>query len=165
MSHTCIGRVSTESITYPGLLQGKEDEAESLYRLAMSITERTLSIDHPSYANRLADLAGLLSDQVRARVSLYLSPLVLLEYSKHIDHISTDDLLHPALPQGKYVEAEPLYRKSMCITEKTLGTEHPQYSVTLNNLAELYELQVRIRGLSLDPLDECMPCVNSPRRD
>lgn len=38
---------------------------------------------------------------------------------------------------GRFAEAEPLYRQTLAIGEKTLGTEHPAYATRLNNLAEL----------------------------
>lgn len=47
--------------------------------------------------------------------------------------------------QGKYDQAEPLYRRAIAITEKTLGTGHPSYSTNLNNLGGLLEQQVRAR--------------------
>lgn len=47
------------------------------------------------------------------------------------------------LPQGKHGEAEPLYRRAMTITERTLGTNHPSYAIDLNNLAGLLKGQVR----------------------
>lgn len=45
-------------------------------------------------------------------------------------------------PQGKYEDAELNYRRSMEITEATLGRDHPAYSVDLGNLARLLERQV-----------------------
>ncbi len=44
--------------------------------------------------------------------------------------------------QGRYAEAEPLYKRSLAIDEKALGPEHPDVATSLNNLAELY----RARG-------------------
>ena len=43
--------------------------------------------------------------------------------------------------QGKLVEAEPLYQRTLTILEKSLGPEHPNVATGLNNLAQL--LQVR----------------------
>ncbi len=43
--------------------------------------------------------------------------------------------------QGKYTEAEPLYKRSLAIWEKALGPEHPDVATSLNNLAELYRGQ------------------------
>ena len=40
--------------------------------------------------------------------------------------------------QGKYAEAEPLYKRLLAIDEKALGPEHPDVAASLNNLALLY---------------------------
>ncbi len=45
--------------------------------------------------------------------------------------------------QGRYAEAEPLYRRSLAIREKALGPDHPDTAVSLNNLALLYGNQGR----------------------
>ena len=46
------------------------------------------------------------------------------------------------IAQGRYAEAEPLYRRSLGIHEKTLGPgEHPDIGTSLNNLAYLYFAQ------------------------
>ncbi len=45
--------------------------------------------------------------------------------------------------QGKYEEAEPLYKRSLEITEKSLGPDHPDVATALGNLAELYRQQGR----------------------
>ncbi len=43
--------------------------------------------------------------------------------------------------QGKYAQAEPLYRRALAIREKALGPEHPDLATDLNNLALLYRAQ------------------------
>ncbi len=43
--------------------------------------------------------------------------------------------------QGRYAEAEPLYKRALAIVEKALGPDHPQVATSLNNLAELYRAQ------------------------
>jgi tetratricopeptide (TPR) repeat protein len=43
--------------------------------------------------------------------------------------------------QGKYEEAEPLYKRVIEIDKKTLGKDHPDVATTLNNLALLYDSQ------------------------
>lgn len=40
--------------------------------------------------------------------------------------------------QGKYAEAEPLYKRSLVIVEQKLGADHPAVATTLNNLRRLY---------------------------
>ncbi len=39
--------------------------------------------------------------------------------------------------QGQYAAAEPLYRRSLAISEKALGPDHPDVALSLNNLAVL----------------------------
>ncbi len=43
--------------------------------------------------------------------------------------------------QGRYAEAEPLYKRSLAIREKALGPDHPAVGTSLNNLAALYFAQ------------------------
>ncbi|HJU15371.1 MAG TPA: CHAT domain-containing tetratricopeptide repeat protein [Stellaceae bacterium] len=45
--------------------------------------------------------------------------------------------------EGRYAEAEPLYKRSLAMREKALGPEHPDVAASLNNLAELYEAEGR----------------------
>jgi tetratricopeptide (TPR) repeat protein len=40
--------------------------------------------------------------------------------------------------RGRYAESEPLLEQTLALREKTLGPEHPDVAVTINNLAELY---------------------------
>ena len=40
--------------------------------------------------------------------------------------------------QGRYADAEPLYKRSLAIREKSLGPDHPDVATSLNNLAVLY---------------------------
>ncbi len=43
--------------------------------------------------------------------------------------------------QGKYAEAEPLYKRSLVIVVKVLGPEHPYSATSLNSLGQLYHQQ------------------------
>ena len=45
--------------------------------------------------------------------------------------------------QGKYAEAEALYKRALEIKEKALGADHPAVAMTLNNLAVLYQGQAK----------------------
>jgi tetratricopeptide (TPR) repeat protein len=40
--------------------------------------------------------------------------------------------------QGKYGQAEPLYKRSLAIREKALGPDHPAVARSLGSLAVLY---------------------------
>lgn len=60
--------------------------------------------------------------------------------------------------QGRYTEAEPLFRRSLQLREQHLGPTHPEVSTALNNLALLYQAEGRYceaeplfqRALALD---------------
>jgi hypothetical protein len=54
-----------------------------------------------------------------------------------------NDLAEIARLQGRYAEAEPLYKRSLEIAEKTAGANHSEVASSLNNLAALYLLQSR----------------------
>ena len=43
--------------------------------------------------------------------------------------------------QGRYRDAEPLYKRSLTIREKVLGPDHPDVAVSLNSLAQLYHAE------------------------
>ena len=45
--------------------------------------------------------------------------------------------------QGRYGEAEPLYRRALEAYERVLGKEHPDTLISVNNLAGLYQAQGR----------------------
>ncbi|MEL7036073.1 MAG: CHAT domain-containing tetratricopeptide repeat protein, partial [Cyanobacteria bacterium J06592_8] len=45
--------------------------------------------------------------------------------------------------QGRYEEAEPLYKQALEMNQKLLGPEHPDVAISLNNLALLYYSQGR----------------------
>ena len=53
-----------------------------------------------------------------------------------LDHIA---LLYQS--QGKYADAEQLYRRSLAIGEQTLGKDHPNVAGTLSGLRSLYRAQ------------------------
>jgi len=46
--------------------------------------------------------------------------------------------------QGRYAEAETLYKRSLAIEEKILGPEHPDVATKINDLANLYYKQSRL---------------------
>ncbi|MBX9792246.1 MAG: tetratricopeptide repeat protein [Pirellulales bacterium] len=43
--------------------------------------------------------------------------------------------------QGKYPQAESLFKEALAIKKKTLGERHPDFATSLLNLARLYEIQ------------------------
>ncbi|WP_042713030.1 tetratricopeptide repeat protein, partial [Crocosphaera watsonii] len=45
--------------------------------------------------------------------------------------------------QGRYTEAETLYKDALALIKKLLGDEHPDVATSFNNLAGLYRSQGR----------------------
>ena len=45
--------------------------------------------------------------------------------------------------QGRYGDAEPLYKRSLAMREKSLGPDRSEVAESLNNLGALYEVQAR----------------------
>ena len=54
-------------------------------------------------------------------------------------------VLHVA--QGSYDVAEPLFKRSLAIREKTLGPEYSDVAESLNNLAVLHRDQGHTKGV------------------
>jgi hypothetical protein len=48
------------------------------------------------------------------------------------------------------VEAEPVYRRALAISERSYGPDHPTVAAALNNLAEL--LRATDRSVEAEPL-------------
>ena len=63
------------------------------------------------------------------------------------EHIEVADVNHELAgvytAQGKYREAEELYKKALAIREETLGEEHPDTASSYYNLADLYHTLYR----------------------
>ena len=60
---------------------------------------------------------------------------------------------HSEMPtQGRYAEAEPLYKRALAVREKALRPEHPDFAASLNNLAGLYYAQGRYEAA--EPLNK-----------
>ncbi len=66
--------------------------------------------------------------------------------------VSLNNLANLYHAQGKYAEAEPLYRRSLAIRETALGSEHPDVATTLESYAVL--LREAGRTAEADGLEE-----------
>jgi len=49
------------------------------------------------------------------------------------------------LIQDKYVDAEPIYQRSLAITEQALGPDHPDVA-SLDSVANMLQAQARVGG-------------------
>ena len=65
---------------------------------------------------------------------------IILTTAKNLNNLASS-----TNTQGKYEEAEPLYRRALDIREKALGKDHPSTAISLNNLAALYRRAGEVR--------------------
>ena len=123
--------------------QGRDAEAEPLYKHALAIDEKILGPDHPSFARDLNNLAELYRIQGRYAKSepLIKRSLAILEVAFGSDHPDLAFVLNNLallyLAQSRYAEAEPLFKRALAIMEKAFGPGHPHVAVSMENYAAL----------------------------
>ena len=130
--------------------QGRYADAEPLYKRALAINEKALGPDHPNVATS--------PEQSGTALRCYKVAMPTLSRSTSARWRSIEKALGPEHPnvalslnnlaglyahQGRYADAEPLYKRALAIREKALGPDHPDVAASLNNLAELYANQGR----------------------
>lgn len=64
--------------------------------------------------------------------------------------------------QGDYAKAEPLFKRSLVITEKAFGPEHPDVATILENLAGLY--RITGRGSEAKALEQRAAKIHAMKR-
>jgi tetratricopeptide (TPR) repeat protein len=102
--------------------QGIYAEAESLYKRALAILaikEKALGPDHKEVTTVRNNLTELHKAQAKE-----LNKLAVGYHN-----------------QGKYAEAEPLYKRALAMMEKALGPDHKEVTKIRNNLAALHRAQ------------------------
>ncbi len=129
--------------------QGRYEEAEPLYKQALSLRQELLGERHPDVASSLNNLAALYYWQGRCEEAepLYKQALSLRQEllgERHPDVASSLNNLALLYDwQGRYGEAEPLYKQALSLRQELLGERHPDVASSLNNLALLYDWQGR----------------------
>ncbi|OON65487.1 tetratricopeptide repeat protein [Hymenobacter sp. CRA2] len=120
-------------------------EAESLLRRALAITEKMNGPDHPLVATSLNNLGLLLRDTNRLAEAepLLRRALAIAEASYGPDHpavaIRLNNLGLLCRDTNRLAEAEPLMRRALAIDEASYGPDHPAVATSLNNLAMLLQ--------------------------
>ncbi|MCG9885365.1 MAG: tetratricopeptide repeat protein, partial [Cyanobacteria bacterium] len=89
-------------------------------------------------AGRGPENAELAEERYRRAIALYET-----QEQPELLATSLNNLAGLYESQGRYGEAEPLYRRSLEIYEQVLGADHPNTAASLNNLAALYQSQGR----------------------
>jgi len=144
---------------------GDPDKIKSLRERAWAIEKKALGPDHPDVATILdtlvdvsyaKEMLGELSSPIA--ITLYKRALVIQEKVLGPDHldvatsldnlarfykIKSENRINYATtdfngPQGHYVEAETLYKRSLEIREKVLGPDHPDVAKSLETLGYHY---------------------------
>ena len=126
--------------------QGQYADAEPLYKRSLAINEKSFGPGHPECCE--------INEQFRR---CYIAPKVdtrmpsrstsdrwrSMRKSLGPDHpdvaTSLNNLALLYYEQGRYADAEPLYKRSLAIREKAVGPDHPDAAAALDNLAWLYD--------------------------
>ncbi len=120
---------------------GQFADAEPFFWDAANITANNLGTEHPSFAARLNNLAGLLEATGRYddaeryyRHALAVKAETLgTQDTQFAAGLNNLGLLLEAT--GRYETAEGMFRRAIAVGAESLGTNHPEYATFLNNLA------------------------------
>jgi tetratricopeptide (TPR) repeat protein len=149
MEAAAIGRAAAAAFERGRLAEGQVRWADATGHYATAV-RLAPSYDHLFAARAMAWRAGDYPAARRWGEDLLKS--AVLEHGEdspeHAVALSEHALTLRAA--GRYVEAEPLYRRALAIDEKTFGTEHPEHATHLNNLANL--LRAMGRYADAEPL-------------
>ena len=138
--HPNVGQ-SLNNLAYVYGTQGRYTEAEPLFKRSLAIREKALGPDHPNVGDiaQQPSLAVPSAGPIRrggATVTSAPSPSARGAGPGAPERRQGRSTTWPScIWQGRYAEAEPLYRRSLAILEKALGPEHPDVGTALNNLA------------------------------
>jgi tetratricopeptide (TPR) repeat protein len=81
--------------------------------------------------------------QSRQRSKLQPRALLLIGWNKGLISQALNNLAELYQYQGRFPEAERLFRRTLAVREKALGPEHPDIGESLHNLAFLFQEQGR----------------------
>jgi non-specific serine/threonine protein kinase/serine/threonine-protein kinase len=121
--------------------EGREAEAEKLYRQTLEIRRRTLGPDHPDTLASMMNLGNILNQQGQyaeaesvCRETLDIQSRVL--GPEHPDTLMAMNNLATALNgTGHFAESEKLRRETLEIRRRVLGPEHPYTVINIGALA------------------------------
>jgi eukaryotic-like serine/threonine-protein kinase len=127
-------------------IRGQTAVADSAFQRALAIRTASQGVSHPDVINTMAAIAALRYGQGRlaAAESLYTT-VIALDSVNGADNASRGRYLRGfgtvVWQQGRYPEAERLFRRALDIQQRVLGSDHPDVGGTLNNLGGLYYQQ------------------------
>lgn len=136
--------------------QGRYTEAENIYKRSLAIRERLFGGDAPEVANSLTSLALVQSnldkeseaeDRYKRALSIYDHAVETNENHMAFDYrivTPLQNLANMYRRQGRYGEAEGLYRKVIAIETQLNGAGYSNVARALNNIGILNRLQGRL---------------------
>jgi tetratricopeptide (TPR) repeat protein len=137
------GQTAAAALLQSGrLAQDRLDYRKAMRNYAAAVA---LAPDNRDYLLSAGQMAYTMGEYQRAEEWLEHLLAIREQEGKENTELASalNDLALVYADQSRYEEAEPLYRRSLEIKEKTLGKDHPSVATTLNNLAGLYRQQGR----------------------
>ncbi len=123
---------------------GAEEEAETLYRLALDAAPTSAAELRADCLGRLGALAHRRDDYRQAR-DCFQSALIILDDRPGEDHPDLGGVLNNLALAcdllGDQPTAEGHYQRALDADERTFGDDHPNVAAVLNNLGLLYRRQ------------------------
>ena len=129
--------------------QGRNSEAEQIYRQLLPAQQRVLGNKHPSTLSTRRDLAWMIECQGRyGQAEQMFRELATDQQAalgdQHPDTLTTRNLLARVIGlQGRHAEAEQMCRQILASRQQILGDDHPDTLHTRHNLAWMIGLQGR----------------------
>ncbi|HEY3135428.1 MAG TPA: tetratricopeptide repeat protein [Blastocatellia bacterium] len=133
---------------------GTQVETEQLFREVLRIRDNALGRDHPDTASAASDLAFfyLKQGKLKPAEENFVEALKIQEALPYSPALATTlyGLARSFRDQGRYDEAEPLFKRALAIQEKAIP-DHPDLIETLNDYADL--LRKMNRGADASQLE------------
>jgi serine/threonine-protein kinase len=130
-----------QSLALLRTIQGRYEEAETLYRQALESRERAFGPEHVDLVPLLRQLSGMarIRSDLAEVEALNRRALTILESNLGPNHPELGLALRRLAAStgllGNHREAEMLYRRALEIQERALGPHHPLLAATLHSLA------------------------------
>ena len=128
------------------------DGAETAYKRALSIDEKTYGSNHARVAIRLNNLGSVLFDRgnLNGAKAVYERALDIGEKTYGPDHptiaIRVNNLGGVLQAQNDLDGAKNAYERALAIGEKTHGPDHPTVAIRINNLGGILQAQEDFGG-------------------
>ncbi|GAB1310659.1 hypothetical protein MFIFM68171_00869 [Madurella fahalii] len=113
--------------------QGKYEEAEALYRQTLKLQTRVLGAEYPDTLTSINNLANTLDSINNLANTLYSQG----KYEEAEALYRINNLANTLDRQGKYKEAEALYRQTLKLQTRVLGAEYPDTLASMLSVANI----------------------------